>query len=258
MRIALAQMQMQDDIAVNLDASIKMMQKAKDQQADLILFPEIQLSPFFPKYEKQDVKRYVLSLTSKEITALCLACKQASLWASPNVYLTIQDKNYDASLFIDDKGEILGLSKMMHIAQAPCFYEQDYYAPSDDGFKVYDSPWGKIGIVICFDRHIPTSIRSCAKQGADLILIPTANMVNEPLALFAAEIQVQAYQNTVFIAMCNRVGMEDDCTFAGESLVASPDGSLLFKADDQEGCFIIDLPLDMLLEERQKRAWLQF
>ena len=65
---------------------------------------------------------------------------------------------------------------MVHIAQAKQFYEQDYYTPSDTGFKVFDTPFGKVGIVICYDRHLPESIRTCTLKGADLIIVPTAKL----------------------------------------------------------------------------------
>lgn len=94
--------------------------------------------------------------------------------------------------------------------------------PSDDGFKVYDTPFGKIGIVICFDRHIPESVRMCAAQGAQLIIIPTANLTTENQELFEWEVRVQAYQNLVYIAMCNRVGKEDDLIFAGDLYLRLP------------------------------------
>ena len=147
-----------------------------------------------------------MSADGPEITAIRDACRKFRIYASPNVYLKQGEKRYDASLMIGSGGEILGVSKMVHIAQAKFFYEQDYYTPSDDGFKVYDTPFGKIGIVICFDRHLPDGIRSCAKQGAELVIIPTANILGEPLELFAWEVRVQSFQNTVFTAMCNRVG----------------------------------------------------
>ena len=72
---------------------------------------------------------------------------------------------------------------MVHIAQAENFYEQDYYTPSDDGFKVFDTEFGKVGIVICYDRHLPESIRTCVLKGADLIIIPTANTKSEPMEM---------------------------------------------------------------------------
>lgn len=66
---------------------------------------------------------------------------------SPNIYLEKNNKRYDASLWIEPNGTIKDISKMVHIAQTENFYEQDYYTPSDDGFKIYDTPFGKVGIV---------------------------------------------------------------------------------------------------------------
>lgn len=62
-------------------------------------------------------------------------------------------------------GAVLGVQKMVHVAQAPQFCEQDYCPPSDDGFHVFDTPLGRIGIVVCFDRHYPESIRTEALRG---------------------------------------------------------------------------------------------
>ena len=108
--------------------------------------------------------------------------------AVPNIYLLENGKTYDASILIDKNGSILGVQKMVHIAQAEQFFEQDYYMPSDDGFHVFDTAFGKIGIVVCFDRHYPESIRTEALMGADLILIPTVNTKEEPSKMFAWEI----------------------------------------------------------------------
>ena len=145
---------------------------------------------------------------------------------------------------------------MVHIAQAEHFYEQDYYTPSDDGFRVYDTPFGTIGIVICFDRHLPDGIRSCAAQGAELVLIPTANIAGEPLELFQWEVRVQAFQNTVFAAMCNRVGPEGEVTFVGQSLVAGPDGSLRLLAGESEELLVTEIPLEEARQARRNRPWL--
>jgi predicted amidohydrolase len=121
---------------------------------------------------------------------------------------------------------------------------QDYYLPSDDGFHVFDTPFGKIGIVVCFDRHYPESIRTETLMGADCVLVPTVNVKAEPMEMFEQEIRVQAFQNSVFIAMCNRVGIEGSMAFAGESIVVSPQGEVIKKTDDLEQliCADIDLP----------------
>ena len=141
---------------------------------------------------------------------------------------------------------------MVHIAQAKQFYEQDYYTPSNDGFKVFDTEYGKVGIVICYDRHLPESIRTCTLMGAELIIIPTANTKAEPLEMFEWEIRVQAMQNQVFIAMCNRVGVEGSMEFAGESIVVDPMGNVLTKADHTEQLVVcsVDLEKSALLKKQ--------
>lgn len=256
MKLAMAQMRMSASVEENLAQTLRFLEQAAAAGADLILYPEVQLSPFFPQYEKRDAGPWAMDLDGPELTAIRNACRRHRICASPNVYLKLGGRRYDASLLIDAAGGILGISKMVHIAQAKYFYEQDYYAPSEDGFRVYETPFGKIGIVICFDRHLPDGIRSCAKQDADIILIPTANIAGEPLELFEWEVRVQAFQNTVFLAMCNRVGPEGELTFVGQSLLAGPDGSLLHKADGKERLIILDVPLAAAARERKARPWL--
>ena len=224
MKIAMAQMRMSADMTANLNQTLKCIEEAAAQGADLILFPEIQLSPFFPKHPGQDASRYCMTMDSPYLRAVQDACAAHRIFASPNFYMALDGGRYDTSFLIDDTGAILGTQKMVHIAQCPGFYEQDYYTPSDDGFQVFETKLGKIGIVVCFDRHYPESIRTEALKGAELILIPTANNISEPDELFQWEIKVQAFQNSVYAAMCNRVGTEDDMTFSGRSIVAGPDG----------------------------------
>ena len=256
MKLAMVQMRMSDKVEENLARTLDYMEQAARAGADLVFFPEVQLSPFFPQYEKRDASPWLMAPEGPELTAIRAACRRLGIYASPNVYLALDGKRYDASLIINSQGQLLGISKMVHIAQAKYFYEQDYYSPSDDGFKVYDTPFGKIGIVICFDRHLPDGIRSCAMQGAELVLIPTANIEGEPLELFEWEVRVQSFQSTVYAAMCNRVGPEGSLTFAGQSLLAGPDGSLLHKADHREQLVLLDVPLETVARERVARPWL--
>lgn len=258
MKLAMAQMQMSSCVGENLTKTIQFIEQAGEVGADLIFFPELQLTPFFPQYEKRDGTPWLMTLDGPEVAAICEACWKAKIYASPNFYLRLGDRRYDASLMIDRDGAILGVSKMVHITQAPYFYERDYYVPSDDGFKVYMTPFGRIGIVICFDRHIPGSIRSSAKQGAELVLIPTANIQGEPLDLFEWEVRVQAFQNTVFAAMCNRVGKEGAMTFAGQSLLVGPNGNLITKVGEGEELLLLNVPLKEAAQQRAERPWLTF
>ena len=250
MKIAMAQMSMTDDINKNLEKFLSFCDKAKD--CNLLFFPEIQLTPFFPQYPNRDVAHYCLNEASLQIECFKEKAREHGLFLSPNIYMEYNGSRYDTSLWITPKGEIAGASKMVHIAQAKQFYEQDYYTPSNDGFKVFDTEYGKVGIVICYDRHLPESIRTCTLMGAELIIIPTANTKAEPLEMFEWEIRVQAMQNQVFIAMCNRVGVEGSMEFAGESIVVDPMGNVLTKADHTEQLVVcsVDLEKSALLKKQ--------
>ena len=243
MRIALAQMKNSGNMQDNLDKSVEFIREAAKNRADLILFPEVQLTEFFPQYEGQDVTKYRLKMDSEEIKKFQAVSREYSIISVPNIYLEENGNAYDASLFIGADGEIKGIQKMVHVAQAEQFYEQDYYTPSDDGFKVFDTEYGKIGIVVCFDRHYPESIRTEALMGADLILIPTVNTKAESSEMFEWELRVQAFQNSVAVVMCNRVGCEGEMDFSGESIAVDANGEVIAKADDEEQILYVDIEI---------------
>lgn len=146
---------------------------------------------------------------------------------------------------------------MVHVAQAEKFYEQDYYTPAEDGFHVFDTEYGKIGIVVCFDRHYPESIRTEVLKGADLIVIPTVNTKAEPSEMFEWELRVQAFQNSVITAMCNRVGSEGEMVFSGESIVVDANGQVLAKAGDEETILYVDVDPEQAKKIRNSRPYTQ-
>lgn len=262
MKIAMAQISTVASMDENAAKAAEYVKKARG--ADIILFPEAQLTPFFPQYRERDVRQVLgvskeelaVSLGDKRVKAILNAAEQTGIYCSPNFYVKEGDRYYDMSLLVDDRGRIVEKSRMVHILNAPKFYEKDYYTPSEDGFKVADTPFGKVGIVICFDRHLPESIRTCALKGASLILIPTVNTKSEPLEMFEWELRVQAYQNNVFIAMCNKVGKEGEMDFAGESIVIDSDGKVVVRADDREGLITADIDLAECVASRAERPYI--
>lgn len=256
MRIALAQMEIGKNIDENLEKTLSLIEAAAKNGAQLICFPELQLNLFFPQYKGLDVYDCAISIDDKKIKRIQEKCKEFKIISIPNVYLKEEDKYFDASLVINSDGEILGTSKMVHIAQCHQFYEQDYYAPSDTGFKVFNTPIGKVGIIVCFDRHLPESFRVCALQGAELIIIPTANVKDEPLEMFEWELRIPSMQNNVFLAMCNRVGREDNMDFAGESIVIGPNGEVVTKADDKEGIIYADIDINEVYKCRNEKPYM--
>ena len=98
-------------------------------------------------------------------------------------------------------------------------------------------------------------IKTAAEQGADLILIPTVNTKQEPMELFEMEIRVQAFQKSVAVAMCNRVGREGEMDFSGESLAVSAEGETLIKADDRERIIYANIDLSESTKIRQEKPY---
>lgn len=255
MKLAMAQMSNAGTVERNLKKSIDAIRTAAREGADLILFPEVQLTEFFPQYPGGDATSYGLEIDSETVNNIRTACREGEIAAVPNIYLMENEKYYDASILIDRNGEIVGVQKMVHVAQAEQFYEKDYYTPSDTGFQVFDTEHGRIGIVVCFDRHYPESVRTESLMGADLILVPTVNTKSEPLEIFEWEIRIQAFQNSVVVAMCNRVGKEGEMDFAGESMVADACGNCVVKADDSEQIVYADIDMKASKRERSRRPY---
>ncbi len=241
MKLAMYQMKNEGSIQKNLDKSLWAIKEAAKNGADLLLFPEVQLTEFFPQYPGLDVRHYGVSMDSDLVMAFREASRENHIMTVPNIYLKENGMFYDVSLLISKEGEILGQQKMVHVAYAEKFYETDYYTPSEEGFRIFETELGNIGIVVCFDRHYPESIRTETLMGADLILVPTVNTKEEPMELFEQEIRVQAFQNSVMIAMCNRVGREDEMEFSGESLLVDANGMTKIKGGDREELIYADL-----------------
>jgi predicted amidohydrolase len=255
-KIAAVQMKMSDSMDENYAKSIDYLKQASEQGVDFICYPEVQLTKFFPQFEGKDVSGLSVGLDHEYVRGFQEACKKYGIIASPNFFIEKDGHTYDANLIISEEGEILGMGKMVHIAQACQFYEQDYYTPSEEGFVVTDTSIGKIGIVVCFDRHYPESVRTCALKGADLVVIATANTKDEPTELFQWEVKVPAFQSSVNIVMCNRTGKESDMDFCGETIMVNADGTTAALADDKEQLIIADMDIKGAAALRKEKPYI--
>ena len=113
MRLALVQMSNSGSMKENLAKSVKAIKNAKENKADIVLFPEVHLTEFFPLHEKRDATGYRLKIDSDEVKTLCNACKENNIMAIPNIYLEENGKAYDASILINTNGDISGIQKML-------------------------------------------------------------------------------------------------------------------------------------------------
>ncbi len=256
MKIALVQHAAPRDVGEGLARALDAIDAAAMAGARLVAFPELQLGTFFPQHSGLDVSARLQGLDGEVANALSAAARSHGVVLVPNFYLGETGGCFDASPVYDSDGALRGVAKMVHVVDAPGFHEQDYYTPSAEGFRTFDTGVGRVGVVVCFDRHYPESIRRCALDGAWLVVIPTANTTAEPLELFEWEMRVAAYQSGLYVALCNRVGQEDVLTFAGLSLVAGPNGECVARAGAGEELLLAEIDPDRVVEARRERPYL--
>ena len=190
--------------------------------------------------------------------AVCKVAHECGIVVVFNLFERDGDRCYDCSPVIDADGTLRGRTRMIHITDYPCFHEKSYYTPGDTGVPVFDTAVGRLGVAICYDRHYPECMRGLAINGAELVVVPQAGAVNEwPDGLYEAEMRVAAFQNGYFLALCNRVGREDCLTFAGESFVCAPNGTVIARAPKaRDHILYADLDLDAVADSHARRLFL--
>ncbi|PKL82529.1 MAG: carbon-nitrogen hydrolase [Ignavibacteriae bacterium HGW-Ignavibacteriae-3] len=232
MKIALIQQKASADKDQNIKSGIDAVRKAASSGAKIISFAELAFIPFFPqkpsKSKPMDKAETIPGATTDLFAKLA---KDLNVVIILNLYEKDGDDTFDSSPVIDADGKILGTTRMVHITDYPCFHEQDVYTPGNNGARVYETKYGKIGVAICYDRHYPEYMRALALGGAEIVFIPQAGAIGEwPEGLYEAEMRVSAFQNGFFTALCNRVGEEECLTFSGESFVCDPEGNVIARA----------------------------
>jgi predicted amidohydrolase len=232
MRIALVQQHATADKAANVARGLRAFGEAARAGAALVAFAELAFEPFYPQHKADgDVSRLAESVPGPLTDAFAAKARELGVVAVLNLFERDGDRTFDCSPVIDADGTLLGRTRMIHITDYACFHEQGYYSPGDLGAPVYRTRAGRVGVAICYDRHYPEYMRALALDGADLVVVPQAGSVGEwPEGLYEAELRVAAFQNGYFAALCNRVGVEGQLTFAGESFVCSPAGEVIARA----------------------------
>ncbi len=264
MRLALAQITSNEDRTKSLARVLQAMDEAASAGAEMVVFPEVVMDRFFPAERGTEVcklaaKSLAETIPGPSTRAVAEKAKEHGLVTVFNLYEREGNRFYDSSPVFDADGSLLGITRMVHITDYEGFHEQDYYDPGDTGAPVYDTKVGRIGVAICYDRHYPEYMRAMAVGGAELVVIPQAGTLGEwPEGLFEAEVRTAAFQNGYFAALCNRVGVEDKLTFAGESFVSDPSGRILaVGATLQEDLIVVDLDLDLCSKSAGRELFLR-
>lgn len=241
MRIALIQQQAGPDREANLARALDAMGQAAASGADLCAFAELALDSFFPRERACTWPAGIAEpVPGPTADAIAARAGELSLVTVFNLYERGGDgRFYDSSPVFDADGTLLGVTRMVHITDYEGFHEQDYYAPGDRGAPVYETRAGRIGVAICYDRHFPEYMRALGTGGAEVVVIPQAGTLGEwPEGMYEAEVRTAAFQNGYFAALCNRVGVEAELTFSGESFVTDPEGRILVRGPSLEDAIV--------------------
>ncbi len=258
MKIALVQQHASEDRRENRERGMEAVRHAAGEGAVLVSFAELGFDPFYPQDpatpETLELAEEVPGPTTDLFSSLAA---ELGVVIILNLLERDGENTYDSSPVIDADGRILGTTRMVHIADMPCFYEKGYYAPGDRGAPVFDTSAGRIGVAICYDRHFPEYMRALALGGAELVVVPQAGAVGEwPDGLFEAEMRVAAFQNGYFTALCNRVGPEPKLAFEGGSFVCNPEGTVLARAGQgTDEILLCDVDLTEVAKSHARRLF---
>jgi len=231
-KIALIQQPATCSREANRARGLASVREAAANGAKLACFAELAFDRFFPQDRAQgDIASLAEPVPGPATEPFQELAAELGMVIVLNLFELDDGKTYDSSPVIDADGSILGVTRMVHIAEYENFHEQGYYTPGNHGAPVYDTACGRVGVAICYDRHYPEYMRALGVAGAELVVVPQAGAVGEwPDGLYEAELQVAAFQNGYFTALCNRVGKEPKLNFAGESFVCNPAGEVLARA----------------------------
>lgn len=261
MRIALAQLAASTDRERNLETALAAMRRAATNGAQLIAFPELAIDRFFPQRRGDAAARSLAQpVPGPIVDRLAAAARELELVTVFNLYeIDAEGRTFDSSPVIDADGSLLGVTRMVHITDFVCFHEQEYYHPGDHGAPVYQTRAGRVGVAICYDRHYPEYMRALGLAGAELVVIPQAGAVGEwPDGMYEAEVRTAAFQNGYFAALCNRVGAEEELTFAGESFISDPEGAIVARGKAGEPDLLLaDLDLSAVERSTARRLFWQ-
>ena len=260
MRIALIQQHATRDKSANVARGLASLETAARNGAQLACFAELAFEWFYPQRPAElGFRDLAEPLDGPTVKAFQQKAQELGIVTVINLYERDGHHTSDSSPVIDADGTLLGVTRMIHITEYPCFHEQGYYTPGDKGAPVYKTKAGTIGVSICYDRHFPEYMRALAVNGADLVIVPQAGAVGEwPEGLYEAEMRVAAFQNGYFTALCNRVGKEDCLDFAGESFVCGPDGRVMARGPKSEDAIVYaEVDLAELAHSNARQLFMQ-
>jgi N-carbamoylputrescine amidase len=251
-KIGLIQTACGEDVRTNLLRTADAIRAAAGMGAQVICLQELFSSRYFcdtEAYGNFDISESVPGPTCEHMQDLARETHVviiASLFEKVDAGI-----HFNTAAVIDADGSYLGKYRKNHIPDDPGFYEKFYFTPGDSGYRVFDTRFGHIGVLVCWDQWYPEAARITSLMGARILFYPTAigwavaqtNEVNrEQYDAWQTIQRSHAIANGVHVVAVNRTGREKDMIFWGGSFVANPFGTVLYEAPhDQEDIHVVEI-----------------
>ncbi|AWH86453.1 acyltransferase [Flavobacterium album] len=253
-KVGLVQMSCVAEKQPNLEKAIREVRNAAAKGAQIVCLQELFTSLYFCDVEDYENFKLAESIPGPSTTALSEVAKELNVVIIASLFEKRAEGLYhNTTAVIDADGEYLGKYRKMHIPDDPAFYEKFYFTPGDLGYKVFQTKFAKIGVLICWDQWYPEASRITALMGAEIMFYPTAigwatsqdeETNKEQYDAWQTIQRSHAVANGVHVVSVNRVGFEQDgaMKFWGGSFVANPHGKLMYLAShDNEETTVVEL-----------------
>ena len=256
------------DPAENLAKAEWRIREAAGRGAQIICLQELFRSQYFCREENArlfDLAETIPGPSSEALSRLARELNVVVIGSlferrAPGVY-------HNTAVVIDSTGALLGLYRKMHIPDDPLYFEKFYFTPGDLGFRSFDTRYGRVAALVCWDQWYPEAARLATLAGAEVLFYPTAIgwHPSEKAELGAAQHDAwrtiqrsHAIANGVYVAVVNRVGFvgppDHGLEFWGASFVADPFGRMLAEAlHDREETLVVEC--DRRHMEEVRRNW---
>lgn len=241
----------------NLQKAIGKIKEAAAKGAQIVCLQELFTSLYFCDVEDYDNFKLAEPIPGPSTDALSETAKELGVVIIASLFeKRAQGLYHNTTAVLDADGRYLGKYRKMHIPDDPAYYEKFYFTPGDLGYKVFETKFAKIGVLICWDQWYPEASRITSLMGAEILFYPTAigwaKAQDEPTNTE----QYNAWQtiqrshsvaNGLHVVSVNRVGHEQNgaMKFWGGSFITNPFGSILYKAShEKEEVHVEELDLD--------------
>nr|WP_278547270.1 N-carbamoylputrescine amidase [Catenibacterium mitsuokai] len=267
-KVAALQFSCSRDVQENINKAEKMVREAADNDANIILLPELFERQYFCQEKRYDYYDYAVPLEKNPaVNRFKEVAKELGVVIPVSFYERDIDRLFNTVAMIDADGSVLGIYRKTHIPDDHFYQEKFYFTPGDTGFKVFDTRFGCIGVGICWDQWFPETARCMAVQGAEMLLYPTA-IGSEPIldvdssGHWRRVMQGHAAANLMPVVAANRIGVEtvEPCKenagqsssldFYGCSFIADATGDIIASAKQEETILYGEFDLDTLKEDR--------